>query len=450
MIIEKQPYHSSMKKEINVMPKGLKCLNYAKSTKTKTASDIPIVTPEKLLSAIPQWNAEKDGERILVVESLDFPVSGSGGVYDGSFFDSFISKLKNGVIGGSKDGHGGWTGKSINDLYMIGGMTEYNSDQKSGTAHFLMWIPKQLNSDNYGLINDYFAGQVNFSLVSYPKYKDITNKDTKMIERHFVGSDRGERNDVVDLHNGAMDQVVNSAEAIDFESAKILIENGEFIRKDIDGKIIQNGKVSYSVLRRMVSNADCENKTEIAELISMIDKKKNCGGKTVEKTEVLECVKNMKANGELTLVEVANAMGLQDKIVNEDHVKNAEMVKVLNEKLGTDPITAIDGLLANKKIASELAVINAVTKVAGPEKITNSEGKEVVNPSYTHALEKCMNKEGKDLETAVANLSNDPIMKILQGQRADPNSSFNKNENRQNNNVPAYTGGIRTKTVGGK
>jgi hypothetical protein len=436
-----------MKTETNKAPKGVIVFNYASLSEiTLTEKEVPTLVSESKMNAL--LGDEQDP--YYKIEAIPYPANGSGGIYEESFFRSFVNGLKDRPYPGSKRGHE-YTSRPSSDFYMVGGSMVGNADGKGGIAYFKMLIPTEGDTtSNAGFIRDAKAGIVHFSLVSAPEYKEKKDDDG-VTRRHYTASKGYERNDAVEYKTGAMDQVVNSAEEeTDFDEAKELATKGEWNRKDTNGKVIQNGKVSYSVLRRLASNANCENKTEIAELISIMDKQKNHGGMKVDKKEVLETVQNMKANGEITLAEIANAMGLQDKIVNDEHVKNAETVKVLNEKLGADPITAIDGLLANKKIAADLAVVNAVVKLAGPEKIMNSSGVEVINPSYTHAIEKCAKKEGKDLETAIANLGEDPIMKILQGQRADAGSSFNKNENRETKTVPAYNGGIKTISVGGK
>lgn len=411
--------------EKNKLPEGVVFLNYKQSTNTNipAVTDIPIGN-KKILDKL----TNGDPSPMFKSEAIDFPVIGTGGVYEKSFFKSFINVCKERPIPGSKRGHEN-TSRPSNDFYMVGGQLIENADGKSGTAVFLMYIPPFGDTtDNTGFKRDADAGLVNFSLVSAPEY-NIKKDDDGVERRHFTKTNGYERNDAVEYGAGAMAQVVNSKQGIDFDELKKLVTNGKYSRKNIDDEIIQNGKVSYPVLRSMIARADCENKTEIGNILSMIDKASN-GRKTmdVELQEAVERVQNAAKNGSIVLADVFKNAGIA--LRTEDDKKNEELVKALNAKnLGADPLKEIDSIIAQNKANADAIVKNEVATVFGSEKVKNAKGEEVENPAYTYAFEKCSGKSGDALKNEIEAVKNSAVMKGIRANQADPFSKINMIEN---------------------
>lgn len=412
--------------EKNKLPEGVVFLNYKQSSNTNipAVTDIPIGN-KKILDKLTQG----DPSPMFKSEAIDFPVIGTGGVYEKSFFKSFINVCKERPIPGSKRGHE-YTSRPSNDFYMVGGQLIENADGKSGTAVFLMYIPPFGDTtDNTGFKRDAEAGIVNFSLVTQPEY-NVKKDDDGVERRHFTKTNGYERNDAVEYGAGAMAQVVNSKQNdIDFDELKKLVTNGKYSRKNIDDEIIQNGKVSYPVLRSMVSRADCENKTEIGNILSMIDKASN-GRKTMDEElkEAVERVQNAAKNGSIVIADVFKNAGIA--LRTDDDKKNEETVKALNAKnLGADPLKEIDSIIAQNKANADAIVKNEVATVFGAEKVKNAKGDEVENPAYTYAFEKCAGKTGDALKNEIESLKNSAVMKGIRANQADPFSKINMIEN---------------------
>lgn len=395
------------------LPTGCVVLNYgnAKKIKLPNADTIPTLSN---LDDLPVFQDDK--EPYFKIEAINFPVEGTGGIYTKKFWQSFINKLKTRVYPGSKRGHE-FQSRPNTDFYTVGGMIEENADGESGTVFLKMYIPKSLDSDNYGFINDSKAGIVHFSIVTLPKY--VMKKDKDGVEKtYFVSSEGYERNDAVEYGAGAMDQIVNEKQNIDFEKLKKLINSNLYDAKNKkDGDIIQEGVVYRSVLRRLVSNAD-ENKQEYAELISLIDTKENERRKTVDKKELFELLSNLYKNGQTNAAEIAEAVGFADKVRSESDVKNAEVVKELVKNYGDEYQKAIEDIKKENEINAELAVINAVVNAGIPAKIKNADGTDEENPAYMRAFEICKSKKGEELTEAVKNLGDDKILKAIRQNQA--------------------------------
>lgn len=412
--------------EKNKLPEGVVFLNYKQSTNTNipAVENIPIGN-KKILDKL----TSGDPSPMFKSEAIDFPVIGTGGVYEKSFFKSFINVTKERPIPGSKRGHE-YTSRPSNDFYMVGGQLIENADGKSGTAVFLMYIPPFGDTtDNTGFKRDAEAGIVNFSLVTQPEY-NIKKDEDGVERRHFTKTNGYERNDAVEYGAGAMSQVVNSKQSeIDFDELKKLVTNGKYSRKNINDEIIQNGKVSYPVLRSMIARADCENKTEIGNILSMIDKASN-GRKTMDEElkEAVERVQNAAKNGSIVIADVFKNAGIA--LRTEDDKKNEAFVLALNSKnLGADPLKEIDTLIAQNKANADAIVKNEVATVFGAEKVKNAKGEEVENPAYTYAFEKCSGKSGDALKNEIEAVKNSAVMKGIRANQADPFSKINMIEN---------------------
>lgn len=387
--------------------------NYKQSNRSKVkAEDIPNLAPEQAMNEL----LKDDPSPYFSVEAIKFPVMGNThiwgvqGSYEEGYFRAIESNLKNGVIPGSKSGHS-YSDKPTNDLFLVGIRIDSNSDG-SGTAYFKNYLPpKDYNGhDNYGLIRDAKLGLLEFSLVSEPVYDD--KELAKTGKYKIIGAKEYNRNDAVE--RGAMKQTVNSKESNDFGLLRDLVSNGQVTHENIDGNVIQNGKVSRPALRQIVSRADCENKAEYSELISMIDKIKN-GGKTVELKEAIDMVGVAVKNGQAVFADIAKNAGCDKLIRNAEDDKNAETVKALNAlNLGDKPIDAIKAILAENKANAEAIVKNRIIAEYGmPEK----DGKK--NTAYEYAYAKCAGKNGADLDAAMNALKDDGVMKAIRGSQAD-------------------------------
>lgn len=404
-------------------PDGVVVFNYARSkVSLPLAEEIPTLIPGGEKNAV----FENDPSPFFKVEAIDFPASGSGGVYDGSFFKSFINVCKDRPIPGSKRGHE-WVSRGNSDFYTVGGRIDSADGGKTGTALLKIYMPpKGDTTDNTGLIRDAKAGIVHFSLVTRPDYNVKTETDdmgNKVQVRHFTATMGAERNDAMEYGAGAMSQIVNSSgNALDIDAARALIEAGKFdISNKADGDVIQSGIVYRSALRRLASRANEEDRAAIGELISLIDNSSK-GGKTMDKNEIFEALKNLVANAKTNIREIAEAVGLSALLRNETDDANAATMKALNEKLGEKPLEQLDALIADNK-ANAVAIVENAVQAITPKTVKNAEGQDVENPSFKYALTQLNGKKGTELASGIEALKKDPVMLALESNRADGGSS---------------------------
>jgi hypothetical protein len=437
-------------------PEGVVFLNYARSKSSlPDASTIDTLVPKASMDAL----TNGDAEPFFKIEAIDFPAKGSGGVYDGSFFKSFINVTKERPIPGSKRGHE-WVSRGNSDFYTVGGRIDSIDNGKSGTAYLKIYIPpKGDTTDNTGLIRDARAGMVHFSLVTRPDYNVKSEKDemgNPIQVRHFTASMGSERNDAMEYGAGAMAQIVNSSGiSLDLDAARALIEAGQFDKEsNVDGDPIQNGRVYRSALRRLASRANEEDRSAIGELISQIDKAKNNGGKPVEKEEALKILSNLIRNGAENIQDIAKGLGIESKLRNETDEANAETIKALNAKLGVTekPLEKLDAVLTENAKAQAAVIAEAVEPIAGTKTLKNAAQEDVVNPAHKYAAKACEGLSGEALKNAVEELKKDPILISLNAERADGNSRiYRVEEGGKKSAVQNESGdGIPTITVKGK
>ena len=424
-----------MKRNEGNLPDGLVYLNFKTpdSATLPKASELPTLIPEETFNVL--RDGDQNQEPLLVTEAIDFPVEGSGGVYTKEFFQSFLNRLKVHVFGGNKLGHS-WPERD--DFFTIGGKINTNQDGKTGTVYLKIYIPSfGFETTNSGFIRNVKAKNVHYSLVTYPQ-GELRKGDDGEYKMHFVESIGYERNDAVPFEGGAMKQRVNTSEVqkINFELARELIENGKVSRDDNGEEFLVNGKVSRPMLRRMVANADCERKSEIGELISMIDKRKN-GGKPVELKEAIEMVSNAAANGTVNLKDLMKNCGAERLLRNEKDDEMIALANSLTAKLGDKPLEKLEVVLAENKKNAEAIAENAVIEIVGKKKLENGEE----NPAFTHAMKEVNGKTGEVLQNAIEALKDDSVMKVLLGNVADPNTRINAvvtDKKLASNEVKAY------------
>ncbi len=445
-VIPEVTMKTRIRRNSNTIPEGVVFFNYAYTKATMPAAkDIPTLVSSSIMDAL------QDGESdpYFKVEAIEYPAKGSGGIYEREFFESFLNVARERPIPGSKRGHE-WLSRGSSDFYTVGGKLEPNADGLSGTAFLKIFIPKNGDTtDNAGFIRDAKAGIVHFSLVSNPDWNVKIDPETREEKRHFTASKGYERNDAVEYGSGAMKQVVNSENHTDIAAAKALIAAGKFTLSNVEGEaVIQNGLVCRSVLRRLVSRANETDKVPLSDLISLIDKAKPQGGTSVNKDELFAALKNMVANAQTNIAEIAQAVGLGSLIRNEADIANEAMVKTLNSKLGDKPIEKVDAILAENAANAAAMVENAISAIAGTKLEKNASGQDVENPAFRYAFTVCNGKSGAELSSAIEGLKTDHVMLALNAQRADGESRLNRSSAGGKSGASETGDGIPTIRIG--
>jgi hypothetical protein len=454
-------------------PAGVIVFNYARSkVQLPAAAEIPTLN-ERAFVAL----SEGDGAPFFRIEAIDYPAVGKGGVYEKSFFQSFLNVMKDRPIPGSKRGHE-FINRPNSDFYTVGGELRANEDGKTGTAFLKIYIPpKGDTTDNAGFIRDARAGIVHFSIVTAPEYVVKTEKDeagNSIQVWHYISSKGYERNDAVEYGGGAMAQVVNSkTEKVNSKCetfAKSCISSGKIDTSSAwsftaaDGNALlgadgddwanyakyhlvedtsaaedtkarwkypvgKNGKVYRSALNAIASRAAQEGLSDVSDTASslrklMDEKKKSTKGNRMDETkeEVLRVLANLKQNAEVTLVDVAKAMGLEAQVRNAMDTQNAELVGAITAKLGDKPLERLAAILAENAAGADAARENAIVALVGPAK--NSDG--TPNVRFEHVKSKTAGLSGAKLSNALEELKKDPVMLALNAQAADVNSPINR------------------------
>jgi hypothetical protein len=146
----------------------------------------------------------------------------------------------------------------------------------------------------------------------------------------------------------------------------------------------------------------------------------------VTKEEIIAAIKAAIANNTLTLEEISQAVGMENKLRNADDEKRASLVKAITEALELPPDTPADklletvtGILKDAEEAADAIVEAEANALSGGAKIKNAEGAETDSPAYIHAKNQLKGKRGKVLKNAAEALKTDPVMQALRSKQAD-------------------------------
>lgn len=350
-------------------------------------STIPDLIPKEIIN---QWQ-EGDTNPYYKIQKIDYPIQANRINYLESFFESFIDKLKERPIPGSKAGHEiNGMKRPPTDLIMTGAKLDSNGDG-TGSVYFKNYIPPEGESgSNNVFIKENKSDMIHFSLVSYTKDDYYEDDDGNQVI-NVIGSIKGERNDAVEYGLGAMSQVTN----IDLSD--------------------QSTEIDFK------------------------DKKSNTGGESLKKSELFEALKNMKANAEITLLEIAEVMDLSGQVLTDKHVNALKTCNDLESMGIEDPITHIKDL--EKTIKANADIVRKA-------ELDASFGTDQEEKNY---LRQYANKEtngltGEKLAAKIEELKTDPIALKLAADKADYNSEQNnigKVENKNTDSGDAVEGSVK-------
>jgi len=321
-------------------------------------ASIPTLTPDDKVNLF----MEGDSDPYYKIQEIEYPIKANGWVYTEEFFKSFLSKTKERPIPGSRNGHSTrWGEFPPTDLLLIGGKVESKGNGK-GKAYFKNYIPKALDSDNASFIKQAKADMVHFSLVSVTRDEKIINKDGE-IEWHVIESLSDERNDAVEYNAGAMSQKTNAANAVE----------------DIKSK-----------------------------------------GDTMD--ELLKQLLNHKANGKITVSELATAFGIETR--TDEDKQNADLVS---------KFTRLFGNLENAQKMVDESKQNAIAGMKA--KVVETFGTEKVNGKDNRAHQYAMTLLSESIDagdtekfnTKIESLKDDPIAVEFKAALGNPFSKENSN-----------------------
>ncbi len=450
--------------KFNAKQQELKRYNFRSAPDSKlavSADSIPTLVPAEALKA---FGFAEDLAPYFKIEAIEFPTKANGYTYTEEFWRSFVGKMNERPIPGSRYGHDmRWGARGPTDLLLIGGRVD-SKGGGAGTVYLKNYIPpKGESGDNGVFIAMNKAGMVDYSIVSYTR-DEITTLPEGNREYKCIESLGGERNDAVDFGTGAMDMKTNAegqklnSKCVTF--AKSCIASGKvdassawsFSGSDGDSLLGTNGddwanyakyhlvedqgatedtkarwkypvgkagKIYRTALRAVASRAAQQNLQDVSDaaskLMSEIDKKEK--GNSVDKEELLKTLGVMKANAQVTLAEVAKAMGLEGQLVTSEHVEAVRVINALKADGVTDPISVIKAAKEREK-ADAIIVRNAALDVA-----FGTKGEKNLLRSY--AEKQVGDVGGEELAKRINALKEDPVALKLAADKADYTTDTN-------------------------
>ena len=400
----------------------LRKLNYIQSNEKSILIDpstIPNLIPDKTLK---EWQKD-DPDPFYKVQEIEYPIVANRINYKESFFESFISKLKNRPTPGSRSGHSmSWGERPPTDFIMVGGKLEKNGDG-TGKVYFKNYIPPSASSgSNDTFIRENKSDMVHYSLVSVTK-DEIDEDDEGNWVINVIGSIRGERNDAVEYDGGAMQQKTNET--------MIMKDRGNvglWYGKDPDNilKVTSGGHVGIGTGHDPAFPLIITNEHNISE-----QGNKNNKGEVMTKDEILEKLKTLKTNAEITLNDVAKVFGLSKQIITEEHIDALKVVNSLREAGYENPVEDLIRMKEQIKLNSE-AVRNAeLDKAFGID-----DGKNYLRQYAGGQAGDLMDTE---LAEKINSLKEDPIAKKLAKEQADYTSDTNTIGSVETKNVKTDT-----------
>jgi hypothetical protein len=337
----------------------LRVLNLKQSGKIDLPPEsIPDLVPAEILA---QW---KDGDTnpFYKLQKIEYPIKANGLVYKESFFESYISKLKERPIPGAKSGHEMAYGKRApTDFILIGAKIEKKGNGE-GVVYLKNYIPPAGDSgDNKIFIRENKSDMIHFSVVSYVKEEIEETPDGNIYS--VIESLYGERNDAVEYGTGAMKQITNK------DDLNVPPESDELEDKSI----------------KKESN--------------------------LTKEELIKSLQAIKANA-VSLSEMAEVMGQQDQIVTDKHLNAVKIVDELTKLDIKDPINYVKSLQETIKANAESVRNAELDKAFGGD----VEGKNVLRQYAGKQTEGLI---GEKLENKIKELKDDPIAQALAARLTD-------------------------------
>jgi hypothetical protein len=457
-----------MEMKFNAKQAELKRYNFRSAPDAKltiSADSIPTLVPADSLKLFQVG----DSAPYYKIQAIDYPTKANGYTYTEAFWKSFIAVMNSRPIPGSARGHETkWGARGPTDLLLIGGRVDSKGDG-SGTVYLKNYIlPVGESGDNALFITQNKAGMIDYSIVTYTK-DEITTLPDGSYQRNCVESIGGERNDALDFGTGGMDMKTNAngqtlnSKCVTF--AKSCIASGKldsssawsFSGSDGDAllgpngdnwanyakyhlvedqgatedtkarwkyPVGKNGKVYRSALRAIASRASAQDLQDVSDaasnLIKEIDKKK---GNHVDKEELLATLVTMKTNAQITLPEVAKAMGLEAQLRTPADGENEARMNAIRVELGDgDPVITIKAMKAEQAAGAIAARENAIVALVGPK--ANADG--TPNVRFEYLAKNAAGLSGEKLAAKLEELKKDPVMVQLNALAADVNSPLNR------------------------
>lgn len=311
-----------------------------------------VEVPTLVPENIMQEFLKDDPEPYYKIQKIDYPIKANGYTYQEGFFETFLNKLNRSYIPGSKYGHTTSWGARPTTDLLLVGGKLEKHGDGSGSVYLKNYIPKNGESGD----NTFFIKENKSNNVDYSLVAytrdEVIRKDGEETIVNVLESLGGERNDAVEYGLGAMKQKTNKQE----------------------------------------------------------------GGSKLNKKELLEGLKTLKANAEITTPEIIEAFGLEGDY------------KILSE---------IKSIIKKENVIDELKKIIAENYET---KLNNICGEETDLRVFAETF-----FAGEITDEKIEAFKNNSIAKKLKAETADQTSKMNVVEETGNKepDKPAFGGHIK-------
>lgn len=179
---------------------------------------------------------------------------------------------------------------------------------------------------------------------------------------------------------------------------------------------------------------------------SVAGRNKKLGGTSMKKNEVFETLKVLKQNAEITLPEIAEALGLKNQIITQNHVDALNIMNDLKKMKIDDPVNEIKNL--RKQVSGQAESV----RTAKLDSLFGVHTDEKKNELRYYMEGQTSNLFGEKLEEKINEMKeSDPIMQRLMAERADQDSDVNllgvSDEQRKTNKKKENTAPVKRNRV---
>lgn len=231
-------------------------------------------------------------------------------------------------------------------------------------------------------------------------------------------------------------------EIVEAGFADELVETGAKSDKE---NILKLEKAKFNSLKLSANNEDITKAAAfITEKSSVVDGGNINTGRNfmATKTEVLKTLNVLKQNAEITLPEIAEALGLTNQIVTQAHTDAMNVVKTLADMKIDNPVNEIKNLRDQIKKDSDAVRDAKLDTLFGAQNEAND------NELRFYMGNQTQNVFGDKLEEKINEMKeSDPIVKRLMAERADQDSEYNQigisdeqKKNKKENNAETSSG----------
>lgn len=143
-------------------------------------------------------------------------------------------------------------------------------------------------------------------------------------------------------------------------------------------------------------------------------------GVQMDKNELLKNIQTFRTNGDITLLEVAKVMGLEDQLLTDNAKNCIKIVKELEKAGFKDPVNEFPELKKKADEAESAKRENLLTEKFGNKMLKDAAGNQVENVVRQYAEQRFVN--GAKIEE----IEKDPVMVTLKAASADYQSPQNR------------------------